>query len=204
MAYPPRVCFDGAIYHVVARGNNRAPIFADDHDRRRYLKLLGRYKQRFRFLVHAYALMPNHVHLILEPAAGTTISQIMQCLSIAYTKFFNTRHDRVGHVFQGRFRSRLIEHDLYLLVASRYVHLNPVRAKLVSRPGEFPWSSYCVYRKASQDPAQLVDPTLVLSLVSQDPERQRQEYCQFVELPWRTEPAGKATPSELDIRYPDI
>ena len=203
MAYPPRVCFDGAIYHVVIRGNNRAPIFSDDRDRRRYLELLVRYKQRFKYLLHAYALMPNHVHLILEPAPGTTISRIMQCVSIAYTKFFNKRHERVGHVFQGRFRSRLIEQDLYLLAASRYVHLNPVRAKLVSHPGAFPWSSYRAYQEDPQDPIRLVDPLLVLALVSRDSKLQRREYCQFVESARRTE-TGERDTLTLDIRYLDI
>ena len=208
MAYPSRICFDGAVYHVVVRGNNRQPIFADDKDRERYLVLLQRYKQRFRFLLHAYTLMPNHVHLILQPAEGTTISRIMQALTIAYTKFFNKRHSRVGHVFQGRFRSRLIDHDLYLLVASRYVHLNPVRAKLVARPGAFPWSSYRAYQEASAAESELVDVSLVLSLVSQDPQRQRTEYCQFVERPWRSESRiSDTTISDIlvsDIQVSDI
>ena len=141
MAYPPRLVFPGAIYHVTARGDNRELTFLDDEDHRKYLALIARSKKQLQFKLHAYALMPNHVHLIVEPSESATISRIMQGITIAYTKWFNKRHTRVGHVFQGRFHSRLIEQDAYLLVASRYVHRNPVRAKLVQHPAEYPWSS---------------------------------------------------------------
>ena len=182
MGYPPRVCFDGALYHVTARGDNRESIFVDGEDYQRYLLLLRRNKERFRFKLHAYALMPNHVHLILEPAAETTVSRIMQCVTIAYTRFFNRRHNRVGHVFQGRFHSRLIDRDSYLLVASRYVHRNPVKAKLARAPAEWPWSSYRAYLDRSQDPLKLTDAADVLCLV--DPnhiEQQVASYREFVE-----------------------
>lgn len=189
MGYPPRLCFDGALYHVTARGDNREPIFVDDLDRRRYLELLSRYKrQRFHFTLHAYALMTNHVHLLLEPAAGTVVSRIMQCLAITYTRYFNRRHQRVGHVFQGRFRSRLIEQEVYLLVASRYVHLNPVRAGLVQHPEEYPWSSYRSYL-GGHDPWGLVEVETVFSLL-QLPQNaglheRRSAYRTFVETPWQ-------------------
>lgn len=186
MPYPPRICFDGAVYHVTTRGNNRELIFADQADYRVYLHLVRRSKQRFPFLLHAYALMPNHVHLILEPSTEHTISRIMQSLGVAYTKYFNGRYKRVGHVFQGRFHSRLIDKDAYLLVASRYVHRNPVRANLVGRAGEYPWSSYLAYVNPKADIWRLADASFVLSLVTQgteDVERQRQDYRAFVETP---------------------
>lgn len=181
MGYPPRLCFDGALYHVTARGDNKESIFLDEADYQQYLMLLRRYKDRFHFTFHAYALMTNHVHLIVEPAVGTAVSQIMQCLTSTYTKYFNRRHGRVGHVFQGRFHSRLIEREVYLLVASRYVHLNPVRANVVRRPADYPWSSYRAYRHPSSDPLDLVDPDILLSLVTQDERCQREAYRDFVE-----------------------
>ena len=187
MSHPPRLCFDGALYHVTTRGDNKESVFLEEADYQQYLMLLRRYKDRFHFILHAYALMANHVHLIAEPAVGTTVSQIMQCLTSAYTRYFNHRHGRVGHVFQGRFHSRLIERDVYLLVASRYVHLNPVRANVVRRPALYPWSSYRAYRHPTANPLSLVDPTVVLSLVSPDERRQRDAYCDFVEA--RREPA---------------
>ena len=181
MPYPPRLCFDGAMYHVTARGNNRAPIFLDERDYRRYLHFLRRYKDQFQFKLHAYALMPNHVHLLLEPAPGTTVSRIMQCLGIIYTKHFNHRHGRMGHVFQGRFHSRLIDKEVYLLVASRYVHLNPVRAQLAGRAEEWPWSSFRAYQDPPEDPLHLTDPEEVLHLISAAVNRQRSGYRAFVE-----------------------
>jgi REP element-mobilizing transposase RayT len=135
----------------------------------------------FQFTLHAYALMPNHVHLILEPAPATTVSRIMQCLGITYARYFNTRHGRVGHVFQGRFHSRLIDREVYLLVASRYVHLNPVRAKLVGRAEEWPWSSFRAYQDPAEDPLRLTDAEAVLCLVSAAVDRQRSGYRAFVE-----------------------
>lgn len=188
MGYPPRLCFDGAIYHVTNRGNNRASLFLDEADYAHYLLLLQRYKQRFRFTLHAYALMPNHVHLLLEPAAQTTVSRILQCLTIAYTKWFNRRHSHVGHVVQGRFHSRLIEKDSYLLVASRYIHLNPVKAKLVRHPHTYAWSSYHAYRDPSRDRLQLVDTMTVLGLMDTDPRCRQDAYRAFVESHWRGQP----------------
>ena len=198
MPYPPRVYFEGAVYHVTARGDNREPIFFDDEDRRVYLALLARYKRHFQFTLYAYALMPNHVHLVLKPASGTVISRIMQCFTIAYARTFNRRHGRVGHVFQGRFHSRLITEDVYLLVVSRYIHLNPVRAKLVRAPGDFVWSSYRAYQdgRSGDD---LTDTELVLGLVSPRSERQRQDYCTFVEMPWRSENQSPEAPTPYQI-----
>ena len=188
MTYPPRLCFDGALYHITARGDNRERIFIDDADRRYYLSLLHRYKhERFHFKLHAYVLMTNHIHLILEPSPGTIVSRIMQCLAIVYTRYFNRRHNRVGHEFQGRFRSRLIDKDTYLLVPSRYVHLNPVRAGLVRHPQEHPWSSYQAYLNG-QDPWGIVDTADVLNLVllsnSAGSEERRLSYRLFVEAQW--------------------
>ncbi|HEX9779639.1 MAG TPA: transposase [bacterium] len=180
MPYPPRVCFDGAVYHVTTRGNNRHAIFIDEQDFRQALLILLRYKQRFHFILHAYALMPNHLHLLIQPSAGSTISKIMQCMMITYTKHFNRRHERVGHVMQGRFHSRLIQDDTYLLVASRYIHLNPVRAGLVSTPGAYPWSSYPAYELRAHNPLDLVDTELVLGIISPQRKRQRRAYRDFV------------------------
>lgn len=182
MAYPPRIYFDGAIYHVTTRGNNRQAIFFSEADFRRCLKLLCEYKRRFNFRLHAYTLMPNHIHLLIEPSTQATISRIMQSLSIAYTKYFNKRHKRVGHVFQGRFFSRVITEEPYLMVASRYIHRNPVRAKLALHPLKYPWSSYTAYA-SGEDVWGLVYTNTVLELVlpNGSAPRQRRAYCDFVE-----------------------
>ena len=200
MGYPPRLCFDGALYHLTARGDNREPIFLDAADYQHYLLLLRRYKDHFRSKLHAYALMPNHVHLILEPAPETTVSRIMQCTGITYTKYFNRRYGRVGHVFQGRFHSRLIEKDAYLLVASRYVHLNPVRAKLVRRPADYLWSSYRAYQDPPHDPLRLVDTADVLSLINPGTHFPHSSYSEFVETSW----GGRSEKEEVLLTRPMI
>lgn len=180
MARAPRICFDGALYHVTCRGDNREPIFLDDQDYQQYLLFLRRYKDQFGFLLYGYCLMPNHVHLVIEPSLSGTISKIMLCANTRYTQYFNRRYGRVGHLFQGRFHSRLIEKDAYLLAASRYVHLNPVAAHLCRRPDDYPWSSYQAYVRGD-DPLRLIDRECVLGLLGVQAGNERQAYKEFVE-----------------------
>lgn len=141
MARPLRLEFPGAIYHITSRGNARLPIFEDDQDRQRFLFILQEVVKRFNWLCHAYCLMDNHYHLVVETVDGN-LSQGMRHFNGVYTQDFNRRHNRTGHVFQGRYKSILVERDSYLLELCRYVVLNPVRAGEVSQPGEYPWSSY--------------------------------------------------------------
>lgn len=141
MARPLRLEFPGAIYHITSRGNARLPIFEDDPDRQRFLFILQEVVKRFNWLCHAYCLMDNHYHLVVETVDGN-LSQGMRHLNGVYTQDFNRRHNRTGHVFQGRYKSILVEREGYLLELCRYVVLNPVRAGEVSQPGEYPWSSY--------------------------------------------------------------
>jgi len=149
MARRPRVEYPGALYHVITRGNQRQKIFYDDGDRRKYLEILSRLKQAHSFRVHAYVLMLNHVHLLLE-TSEVPLSRVMQRLSSGYTQYFNRRHRLVGHLFQGRYKAILCDKDSYLLELSRYLHLNPVRAKLVNDPAEYAWSSYGGYVRERQ------------------------------------------------------
>jgi len=137
----PRLQFPGGMYHVVCRGNNRERIFRDDTDRQRYLTLLRDYRDRWNAVIHAYVLMPNHVHLLIE-TPSRPLSEFMRGLNTAYTMGFNRRYHRIGHLFQGRYKSHVVEKDAYLLELTRYIHLNPVRAGLVDRPERFLWSSY--------------------------------------------------------------
>ncbi len=141
MARPLRLEFPGALYHVTSRGNARLPIFEDDQDRQRFLTILGEAVKRFNWLCHAYCLMVNHYHLVVETVEGN-LSQGMRHINGVYTQDFNRRHNRVGHVFQGRFKSILVERDSYLLELCRYVVLNPVRADMVEQPEQYPWSNY--------------------------------------------------------------
>jgi REP element-mobilizing transposase RayT len=141
MARPLRLEFPGALYHVTARGNARAAIFEDDADCQCFLDTLGRVTTRYNWLCHAYCLMGNHYHLMIETPEGN-LSQGMRQLNALYTQGFNRRHRRVGHVLQGRFKAILVDRDSYLLELCRYVVLNPVRAKMVKHPKQYRWSSY--------------------------------------------------------------
>jgi putative transposase len=141
MSRPLRLEFPGAIYHVTARGNARAAIFFDDEDRQLLLDVLAECINRFGWLCHAYCLMDNHYHLLIETPEGN-LSAGMRQLNGIYTQRFNRRHDHVGHVFQGRFQAILVERESYLLELCRYVVLNPVRARMVLYPAQYVWSSY--------------------------------------------------------------
>jgi len=141
MARPLRIEYPGAVYHVTARGNARAAVFLDDDDRRRFLALLAETAERERWTCHAYCLMGNHYHLLLETASAN-LGRGMRQLNGVYTQRFNRAHQRVGHVFQGRYKAILVEKQAYLLELCRYVVLNPVRAGMVAKPGDWLWSSY--------------------------------------------------------------
>ena len=141
MARPLRIEFPGAVYHITSRGNARQNIVADDQDRTQFLTLLAHVIDRFGWLCHAYCLMDNHYHLLLE-TPQPNLSLGMRQLNGRYTQTFNRRHERVGHLFQGRFTAILVEKDAHLLELCRYVVLNPVRAKMVAHPRLWLWSSY--------------------------------------------------------------
>jgi putative transposase len=144
MARPLRIEFPDAFYHVTARGNERRNIFRDDRDRQRLLGYLESAVLRYKAVVHVYCLMSNHYHLLLSTPAGN-LSQIMQHINGGYTAYFNKRHNRAGHLLQGRYKAILVEADPYAGELSRYIHLNPVRAGIAGRPEEYPWSSYAAF-----------------------------------------------------------
>ena len=141
MARPLRIEYPGALYHVTARGNARQDIFLDDEDRRRFLGVLGHVVARFYLRLHAYCLMDNHFHLVVETPKAN-LSKAMRQLNGVYTQAFNRLHGRVGHVLQGRFKAIIVDRNNYLLELCRYVVLNPVRAKATRKADTYPWSSY--------------------------------------------------------------
>jgi len=141
MARPLRIEFPGALYHVTSRGNAKQPIFIDDEDRGRFLDVLSIVVERFEWLCHAYCLMINHYHLLIETPRGN-LSRGMRELNGLYTQGFNQRYRRVGHLFQGRYKAILVEKNSHLLSLCRYVVLNPVRIGLIKRPEQWKWSSY--------------------------------------------------------------
>ncbi|MDQ6894878.1 MAG: transposase [Acidobacteriota bacterium] len=142
---------EGCLYHVVARGNERRPVFLDDRDRNEYLRRLAGYRERFRFELLAYCLMRNHVHLAIR-RGGVTLGTIMHALQSSYTQWFNRRHERVGHLFQGRYHASLVDHDRYFLALLRYIHLNPVEAGICRDPERYKWSSAAAFSEKSAPP----------------------------------------------------
>lgn len=141
MTRPLRLEYAGALYHVTARGDRLEDIFFEDEDRRDYLTVLGEVCERFNWVVHAYCEMTNHYHLLVETVDGN-LWRGMRQLNGVYTQRFNRRHGLVGHLFQGRYKAILVQKETYLLELSRYVVLNPVRARMVADPADWPWSSY--------------------------------------------------------------
>jgi putative transposase len=141
MARPLRLAFPGAVYHVTSRGNARQDIVVDDRDRSQFLSLLAHVVDRYGWLCHAYCLMDNHYHLLLE-TPQPNLSLGMRQLNGRYTQAYNRQHERVGHLFQGRFTAILVEKEAHLLELCRYVVLNPMRAQMVTHPRRWAWSSY--------------------------------------------------------------
>jgi len=188
MARPLRIQYAGALYHVMSRGNQRRPIVADEMDRQGRLDWLRRTVETYGWRLHAFVLMTNHDHLFVETPDGN-LSAGMQFLNSNYSGYFKRRHRRVGHLFQGRFRGHLIEEDGYFLEVSRYLHLNPVRAKIVQRPEEYRWSSYAGYRWASRA-LPWVTYQRVLGEFGRDPVKARRGYVRFVRA--RIDAPGKS------------
>ena len=146
MARPPRLEVPGGLYHVIVRGNERKAVFRDDADRSKYMERLAGYRDKFGFQLLAYCLMDNHVHLAIE-TGKVPLSRIMAGQQSSYTQYFNWRHERVGHLFQGRYKAFLVEEDPYALALIRYIHENPVKAGIVEKPEQYAWSSDRYYRK---------------------------------------------------------
>jgi len=144
MARLARVSPVGVPVHIIQRGNNRQVCFADESDYKAYLHWLNMYANKYDVSVHAWVLMTNHVHLLCTPNTENALSLMMQALGRQYVQYFNRQYQRSGTLWEGRFRSCLIESETYFLAASRYIELNPVRAGMVSVPEDYPWSSYKV------------------------------------------------------------
>lgn len=136
-----RITTANACYHVITRGNQKQSIFLHTEDYEKYLGLLNKYKKRYNCKLYCFCLMPNHVHLIIEVKNSLGLSQIMRCLNLSYALYFNAKYEKVGHLWQDRFKSRLIEKDSYLIDCIKYIESNPVRSSLVNQQDEYLWSS---------------------------------------------------------------
>jgi putative transposase len=142
-----RITMENACYHVITRGNQKQLVFIEPQDYEKYLFLLAKYKKRYKFRLYCFCLMPNHVHLLIEVQNPLKLNKIMRGLNLSYTLHYNSKYEKVGHLWQDRFKSKIIEKDAYLLECINYIEANPLRASLVSDITKYRWSSY-VFRMA--------------------------------------------------------
>lgn len=178
MARSLRIEYPGAVYHITSRGNKKEPIFLEKEDFLLFLLTLHSVTDFHHWICHAYCLMNNHYHLLIETPEGN-LSDGMRDLNSKFTQLFNTRHSTVGHLLQGRFKSFIIEKESYLLAVARYLVLNPVRAQLVNDPADWEWSSYRATSGLSQN-LPFLFPDGILALFSTDRKEAQKRYRQFV------------------------
>tara|TARA_R110000822_G_scaffold77456_1_gene186038 strand:- start:3693 stop:4223 length:531 start_codon:yes stop_codon:yes gene_type:complete len=171
MARLPRLYLPGCAQNVIQRGNNREACFYSEADYKAYLSFLIDAASKYQVVIHAFVLMTNHVHLLLTPSDEHGVSRLMQAQGRKYVQYFNFIYHRTGTLWEGRYKSTVVDSDTYLLAVYRYIELNPVRAGMVSHASEYPWSSY--QSNAIGKPIQLLTPhTLYLRLGETDTERQ--------------------------------
>ena len=180
MARKARLEIEGGLYHVITRGNDRRDIFhsADDHSK--FLSLLAKQKERAKFYLYAYCLMTNHVHLLIE-RQSETLGSTMQRLLTGYSQYYNRRYKHVGHVFQGRYKPILCQSQTYLTKLVRYIHLNPVRARMVESPEQYPYSSHRAY--LGTEPSGITDVDPVLRHFGKKREQAVKHYIEFMGAP---------------------
>jgi REP element-mobilizing transposase RayT len=170
MARPYRLQAEGCLYHITSRGDDRKKIFLSEADFRKFLEYLKTAKEKFKFYLYAYCLMGNHYHLLIETTQAN-LSKIMQYLNTSYTIYYNIKRKRSGHLFQGRFKSILVEADSYFTELTRYIHLNPVKVRLADNPEKYRWSSYNAYLHNKAD--DFIDKGRIKELLPMNPSQYR-------------------------------
>lgn len=175
-----RVREENSTYHIIQRGNERKSIFASDIDKSKFLDILQKMKEKYNFLIYGYCILDNHVHLIINDN-GNDISKLMKSVNISYAFYYNHVYDRCGHLFQDRFRSKLIMKDSYLLQVSKYIHNNPVKAGMVKKAEDYGWSSFNIYTEKIENTDGLVDVNKVLSILSTSRSQALRQYVKYVE-----------------------
>ena len=179
MARPLRIIYPGAFYHVTSRGNEKKDIFKSRRDREKFLEYLASAAERYGAVIYAYCLMSNHFHLFMQTPEGN-LSQIMRHIIGAYTTYFNNKRKRAGHLFQGRYKSVLVEADEYATELTRYIHLNPVKAGITGKADEYQWSSYRAYIGTASTPEWL-KPGFILGSFGKNEPVSRKNYRDFVD-----------------------
>ncbi|MBN2452922.1 MAG: transposase [Candidatus Omnitrophica bacterium] len=171
MPRQPRLVIPGYPHHVILRGNNKNAIFNSDNDRRFFINCIREAKEKTISKIYSYCLMTNHVHLIIAPSVENGLGNLIQSLGRKYVQYFNWAYKRTGTLWEGRFKSSLISNDKYLIACSIYIELNPVRANIVKKPGNYPWSSYSAKAEGAKDPLIEMDP-IYMDLGKREEDRQ--------------------------------
>lgn len=182
MGRPLRITVPNLPFHIINRGNNRQVVFKEQEDFLYFLKLLKRYKKELNFKFYHFCLMPNHIHLMIEPTIEGSLSKIILKLTLAYTRYFNSKYKGVGHVWQGRYKSSLIDRGNYFVWCGIYNELNPVRAGLVEKPEEWRWSSFRFYAfgKANSLIRELIDPSPYYFELGNNPQERQKTYRETI------------------------
>lgn len=192
MSRPQRIYYAGAVYHIILRGNNGEGIFKNSADRIRFLGKLKYYKDKFKFKIYCFCLMINHAHIVIKVLSDIpTITDVMQPFNTSYAMYYNNLYKRKGHLFQDRFKGILVTKDEHLLELIRYIHLNPVRSKLVRSPDDYKWSSYNVYLRKRTMFDDLVDPEDLLMMFSPSKENRPAVVRDFVEVFSKARPRNR-------------
>lgn len=195
MARLPRLTLPGYPHHVIQRGNNRQAIFADRQDFETMLEMLADSARARKVAIHAYVLMDNHFHLLVTPAETDALPRMMQAVGRSYVRYFNQRHGRTGTLWEGRYRSTLIQSERYLLACMAYIDLNPVRAGLVSRAADWPWSSHTHYLGLHND--RLVTPHALYWGLGNTPFAREAAYAELVQRGIAADQQGQLTDATL-------
>ena len=179
MARPLRLSFEDAVYHITARGNRKDPVFYSDRDRNVFLDKMNETFDKYSFICYAYCLMSNHYHLFIKTPFAN-LSEGMHYLNSSYANWLRTKYKLVGAIFQGRYKSILVDEDNYALILSAYIHLNPLRADIVNQLKEYPWSSFLDYAGARKRLVKKLDVQFILNYFGSDLEQAQREYKRFV------------------------
>ena len=188
-----RIYIEEGVFHVMARGNNKQPVFNNERDFIIYKETLSRLKNEQPFKLYHYCFMTNHVHMIIETNEDTELSKLMKRINLSYYHYYKKRYGYSGHFWQDRFKSLLIEKDSYLLACGLYIERNPVRAKMVTRPEQYPYSSYAYYAFGKDDP--LLDKDPCYEALGKDDLRRQNEYRKLAVTD--TEQIGQAIARQL-------
>ena len=199
MPRPLRPIADGLIYHVINRGNNRQTVFDSEGDYPAFLKAIADLKERKPFDLYGYCLMGNHIHMLIRPREYS-ISRIAQSLLVSHTQRYHRFHGTSGHVWQGRFKSPVIQDDEHLLTVLRYIEANPLRAKIVEQAGDYPWSSFACHGLGRSDP--LLDPVTGYDALASYPAARQRRWSAYVHgTPEEAELAAIRRSSETGLPY---